>query len=101
MNTDHPDENNALESSSRVIMNTVTAPQYYLDMILEPSESAIPETNTYFSTRVLEKTLVEQGVTKIDTISDTVTKVKQIYFKTIQKNVFAKSGLNLDHIFHI
>lgn len=90
MNTDHPDENNALESSSRVIMNTVTAPQYYLDMILEPSESAIPETNTYFSTRVLEKTLVEQGVTKIDTISDTVTKVNKFISKRFKKMFLRK-----------
>ena len=75
LNTDHPDENNALESSTRVIMNTVTAPQHYLEMILEPSEAPMPETNTYLSTRVLEKTFLEDGRTKIETTSDTVTQV--------------------------
>lgn len=76
LNTDHPDIDNALESSTRVIANTVTAPQHYLDMILEPSEAPRPETNTYLSTRVLEKTFMENGRTRIETTSDTVTQVK-------------------------
>lgn len=75
LNTDHPDEKNALESSVRVITNTVTAPKYYLDMILEPSEAPRPETNTYLSTRILEKTITEDGRTRIQSTSDTVTQL--------------------------
>lgn len=75
LNTDHPNINDALESSSKVITNTVTAPQHYLDMILEPSEAPLPETNTYLSTRLLQTTLMEDGVTKIKTTSDTITQV--------------------------
>lgn len=75
LNTDHPDVNDALESSTKVITNTVTAPQHYLDMILEPSEAPRPETNTYLSTRMLEKTFMEEGRTKIETISDTITQL--------------------------
>ncbi|XP_029175188.1 uncharacterized protein LOC114943684 [Nylanderia fulva] len=75
LNTDHPDVNDALESSTKVITNTVTAPQHYLDMILEPSEAPRPETNTYLSTRVLEKTFMEEGRTKINTVSDTITQL--------------------------
>ncbi|XP_011634416.1 uncharacterized protein LOC105425375 isoform X2 [Pogonomyrmex barbatus] len=75
LNTDHPDVNDALESSTKVITNTVTAPQHYLDMILEPSEASRPETNTYLSTRVLEKTFIEEGRTKIETVSDTITQL--------------------------
>ncbi|XP_078034167.1 uncharacterized protein LOC144468501 [Augochlora pura] len=75
LNTDHPNVNDALESSSKVIANTVTAPQHYLDMILEPSEAPRPETNTYLSTRVLEKTFMEDGRTRIETTSDTVTQL--------------------------
>ncbi|XP_011695985.1 PREDICTED: uncharacterized protein LOC105454797 isoform X2 [Wasmannia auropunctata] len=75
LNTDHPDVNDALESSTKVITNTVTAPQHYLDMILEPSEAPRPETNTYLSTRVLEKTFMDEGRTKIETVSDTITQL--------------------------
>ncbi|XP_025153169.1 uncharacterized protein LOC105181910 isoform X1 [Harpegnathos saltator] len=75
LNTDHPDANDALESSTKVITNTVTAPQHYLDMILEPSEAPRPETNTYLSTRVLEKTFMEEGRTKVETVSDTITQL--------------------------
>ncbi|XP_076379450.1 uncharacterized protein LOC117222242 isoform X1 [Megalopta genalis] len=75
LNTDHPNVNDALESSSKVITNTVTAPQHYLDMILEPSEAPRPETNTYLSTRVLEKTFMEDERTRIETTSDTVTQL--------------------------
>ncbi|KAL0110083.1 hypothetical protein PUN28_013609 [Cardiocondyla obscurior] len=75
LNTDHPDVNDALESSTKVITNTVTAPQHYLDMILEPSEAPRPETNTYLSTRVLEKTFMEDGRSKTETVSDTITQL--------------------------
>lgn len=75
LNTDHSNINDALESSTKVITNTVTAPQHYLDMILEPSEAPRPETNTYLSTRMLEKTFMEDGRTRIETTSDTITQV--------------------------
>ncbi|XP_023288060.1 uncharacterized protein LOC105697488 [Orussus abietinus] len=75
LNTDHPDADNALESSMKVITNTVTAPQHYLDMVLEPSESPGPETNAYLSTRILQKTIMEEGRTRIETTSDTVTQL--------------------------
>ena len=75
-NTDNPDEKNTLLSSTKVIENTVTAPQYYLDMILVPSEAPRPETNTYLSTRILEKTIVKDGQTKIKMLSDFVTQVR-------------------------
>ncbi|XP_015120188.1 LOW QUALITY PROTEIN: mucin-17 [Diachasma alloeum] len=76
LNAEHPNADDALGSSQKVIANTVTAPQHYLDMILEPSESHSPaQTNTYLSTRLLEKTFVEDGVTKIATMSDTITRL--------------------------
>lgn len=75
LNTDHSNINDALESSTKVITNTVTAPQHYLDTILEPSEAPRPETNTYVSTRMLEKTFMEDGRTRIETASDAVTQV--------------------------
>ncbi|XP_043520060.1 uncharacterized protein LOC122533941 isoform X5 [Frieseomelitta varia] len=75
LNTDHSNINDALESSTKVITNTVTAPQHYLDMILEPSEAPRPETNTYLSTRMLEKTFMEDGRTRIETTSDTITQL--------------------------
>ncbi|XP_024938373.1 uncharacterized protein LOC107265369 isoform X2 [Cephus cinctus] len=75
LNTDYPDVDNALESSVRVIANTMTAPQHYLDMILEPSEAPRPETNTYLSTRLLEKTFMEDGRTKIKPINDVITQL--------------------------
>ncbi|XP_058788844.1 uncharacterized protein LOC131662888 [Phymastichus coffea] len=75
LNSDHPDEKNALGSSTKVITNIVTAPQYYLEMILEPSETPRPETNTYLSTRALEKTYVEEGKTKIEMTTDVVTQL--------------------------
>lgn len=79
--------NDAFESSTKVITNTITAPQHYLDMILEPSEVPQPETNTYLSTRILEKTFVEEGRTKIETISDTITQVSSIFHKFMFKIV--------------
>ncbi|XP_011310129.1 uncharacterized protein [Fopius arisanus] len=76
LNAEHPNADDALGSSQKVIANTVTAPQHYLDMILEPSETHPPaQTNTYLSTRLLEKTFVEDGVTKIETTSDTITRL--------------------------
>lgn len=78
LNAEHPNADDALGSSQKVIANTVTAPQHYLDMILEPSETHPPaQTNTYLSTRLLEKTFVEDGVTKIETMSDTITRVSK------------------------
>ncbi|XP_017758552.1 PREDICTED: LOW QUALITY PROTEIN: mucin-16 [Eufriesea mexicana] len=43
--------------------------------ILEPSEAPRPETNTYLSTRMLEKTFMEDGRTRVETTSDTITQL--------------------------
>jgi hypothetical protein len=88
LNTDHPNEKNALGSSIKVIANTVTAPKYYLDMVLEPSEVQSPETNTYFSTRVLEKTYVEDGKTKVGVSNDVFTQVMHNEYKFITMNKY-------------
>lgn len=58
-----------------VIKNTVTAPQHYLDMVLEPSEAPFPETNTYLSTRTLERTVTENGKATVHAVNDIVTRV--------------------------
>ncbi|KAK2575971.1 hypothetical protein KPH14_007332 [Odynerus spinipes] len=75
LDNDHANVEDPLISSTKVVTNTITAPQHYLHMILEPSEVSHPETNTYLSTRVLEKTFMEDGHTKVQTTSDTVTQL--------------------------
>ena len=50
-------------------------------MIIEPSEIQVPETNTYYSTRLLEKTFVEDGKTKIEKANNLVTQVNTKYLK--------------------
>ncbi|XP_046630422.1 uncharacterized protein LOC124310473 isoform X1 [Neodiprion virginianus] len=60
---------------STVIRNTVTAPQEYLDLVLEPSEAPLPETNTYLSTRTLEKTIAENGKATVQAVNDVVTRL--------------------------
>ncbi|KAL2719458.1 mucin-17 [Vespula squamosa] len=57
----------SLISSTKVVTNKITAPQHYLHMMLEPSEVSHPETNTYLSTKVLEKTYMEDGHTRVQT----------------------------------
>lgn len=78
LNAEYPDEDNALRSSQKVITNTVTVPQYYLDMILEASQFLPPRTNTYISTRRQKKTYVNNGLAKIETNCDTITQVSHI-----------------------
>lgn len=97
LNTDHSDINDALESSTKVIANTVTAPQHYLDMILEPSEAPRPETNTYLSTRLLEKTFMEDGRIKIETTSDTITQVRD----NCMEFIFIICKIELNYFFDV
>lgn len=96
LNTDHPDEKNALGSSTRVITNTVTAPQYYLDMVLEPSETQQPETNTYMSTRALEKTYIEDGKTRVEMTHDVVT---QVYLCTVKFQICKSHSIILARVY--
>lgn len=69
----HPNMDDSLIGSTKVLTNKVTSPQNYLHMMLEPSEVSHPETNTYLSTKVLEKTYMEDGHTKVQTTSDKIT----------------------------
>lgn len=71
----HANMEDSLISSTKVVTNKITAPQHYLHMMLEPSEVSHPETNTYLSTKVLEKTYMEDGHTKVQT-SDKITQVR-------------------------
>ncbi|XP_025602022.2 uncharacterized protein LOC105693639 isoform X3 [Athalia rosae] len=61
--------------ATTVIKNTVTAPQKYLDLVLEPSEAPPPETNTYLSTRTLERTITENGKATVHSMNDVVTRL--------------------------
>nr|KAF7404316.1 hypothetical protein H0235_015010 [Vespula pensylvanica] len=70
----HANMEDSLISSTKVVTNKITAPQHYLHMMLEPSEVSHPETNTYLSTKVLEKTYMEDGHTKVQT-SDKITQL--------------------------
>lgn len=65
-----------------VIKNTVTAPQNYLDLVLEPSEAPRPETNTYLSTRTLERTVTENGKATVQAVNDVVTRVRAIIYSS-------------------
>lgn len=62
--------------SKHTVRNTVTAPDDYLSL-LHPSEkaSAVRDTNTYYSTVTLEKTLVEGDETKVVNTEEVVTQV--------------------------
>lgn len=63
-------------TSRHTVTNTVTAPDDYLSL-LKPSDkaSAIKDTNTYYSTIALQKTLQEDGETKVISTSEVVTQV--------------------------
>lgn len=63
-------------TSKHTVTNTVTAPDDYLSL-LKPSEkaSAIKDTNTYYSTIALQKTLQEDGETKLVSTNEVVTQV--------------------------
>lgn len=63
-------------TSKHTVTNTVTAPDDYLSL-LKPSDraSAIKDTNTYYSTIALQKTLQEGGETKVISTNEVVTQV--------------------------
>lgn len=63
-------------TSQRTVTNTITAPEDYLS-ILQPSEpsATLFETNTYFSTMVLTKTLTDSDVSKVISTTDVVRQV--------------------------
>lgn len=63
-------------SSQHVVANTVTAPDDYLSL-LKPSEvnKPVKDTNTYFSTINLEKTLYEDGSESVISTREVVTQV--------------------------
>ncbi|XP_043486794.1 uncharacterized protein LOC122514200 [Polistes fuscatus] len=74
VDTNHANMEDSLITNTKVVTNKITTPQDYLHMMLEPSEVSHPETNTYLSTRILEKTYMEDGHTKVKT-SDTITQL--------------------------
>ncbi|KAI4499721.1 hypothetical protein M0802_005291 [Mischocyttarus mexicanus] len=74
VDTNHANMEDSPITNTKVVTNKISAPQNYLHMMLEPSEVSHPETNTYLSTRVLEKTYMEDGHTKMKT-SDTITQL--------------------------
>lgn len=63
-------------TSKHTVKNTVTAPEDYLSL-LQPSEpsATLFETNTYYNTIVLTKTLLDKDVPKIISTSDVVRQV--------------------------
>lgn len=63
-------------SSRHTVTNTVTAPDDYLSL-LKPSETrtALKNTNTYYSTINLEKTLYEGDKTQVTSTNEVVTQV--------------------------
>ncbi|XP_044011635.1 uncharacterized protein LOC122854757 isoform X1 [Aphidius gifuensis] len=75
LNAEYPDIEDAFGSSEKIITNTVTVPQYYLDVNLEPSELSPPLTNTYISTRNFHKTKVDNGITKVETSFEILTQL--------------------------
>lgn len=63
-------------TSQRTVTNTITAPEDYLS-ILQPSEpqTTLFETNTYYNTMVLTKTLTDNDVSKVISTTDIVKQV--------------------------
>lgn len=63
-------------TSQHTVTNTITAPEDYLS-ILQPSEpsATLFETNTYYSTMVLTKTLSDSDVSKVISTTDVVRQV--------------------------
>lgn len=63
-------------TSQHTVTNTITAPEDYLS-ILQPSEQSATlfETNTYYSTMVLTKTLTDSDVSKVISTTDVVRQV--------------------------
>lgn len=76
LNTIMDGEQPLVITSKHTVTNTVTAPDDYLSL-LKPSDkaSAIKDTNTYYSTIALQKTLEEGGETKVVSTNEVVTQV--------------------------
>lgn len=76
LNTIHDGGVPLTESTTHTVANTVTAPDDYLSL-LQPSEptTAVLDTNTYYSTVALTKTLTEGNSQKIVSSINTVTQV--------------------------
>ncbi|KAJ8963665.1 hypothetical protein NQ314_005456 [Rhamnusium bicolor] len=76
LNTILDGEQPLVVSSKHTVTNTVTAPDNYLSF-LKPSEtiSAIKDTNTYYSTVALEKTLYDGDKSSVVSTNEVVTQV--------------------------
>lgn len=63
-------------TSQHTVTNTITAPEDYLS-ILQPSEpiTRLFETNTYYNTMVLTKTLTDSDISKVISTTDIVKQV--------------------------
>lgn len=63
-------------TSQHTVTNTITAPEDYLS-ILQPSEqqTTLFETNTYYNTMVLTKTLTDNDISKVISTTDIVKQV--------------------------
>ncbi|KAL7302989.1 hypothetical protein TKK_0004215 [Trichogramma kaykai] len=71
LNPEHPSEVDP-QSSIKVITNTVTAPHFYIDMLLESSEAQQVESTSYPSTKNLESTNALDSMTKANLTSNLV-----------------------------
>lgn len=76
MNTVLDGDQPVVITSQRTVTNTITAPEDYLS-ILQPSEpqTTLFETNTYYNTMVLTKTLTDNDVSKVISTTDIVKQV--------------------------
>ncbi|XP_044736868.1 uncharacterized protein LOC123298838 [Chrysoperla carnea] len=76
LNTMHDGDQPLVVTSKHTVANTVTAPDDYLSL-LQPSETATPvhDTNTYYSTVSLTKTLIEGTKSEIISTEDVITQV--------------------------
>lgn len=63
-------------TSQHTVTNTITAPEDYLS-ILQPSEpsTTLFETNTYYNTMVLTKTLTDNDISKVISTTDIVKQI--------------------------
>lgn len=76
LNTILDGEQPLVVTSKHIVTNTVTAPDDYLSL-LKPSDMAlaIKDTNTYYSTIALQKTLKEGDETKVISTNEVITQV--------------------------
>lgn len=76
LNTIMDGEQPLVVTSQHTVTNTLTAPEDYLSL-LQPSEPSAThfETNTYYSTMVLTKTLSDSDVSKVISTTDVVKQV--------------------------